>query len=34
MSYRGWLLAAGFLVSGGPLGAQEEFPIGAFDNLD
>ena len=31
MSYRGWLLAAALLVSGGPLGAQGEFfPIGAW----
>ena len=30
MSYRGWLLAAVLLVSGGPLGAQGEFPIGAW----
>ena len=30
MSYRGGLLAAALLVSGGPLGAQGEFPIGAW----
>ena len=30
MSYRGWLLAAGLLVSGGPLGADKEVPIGAW----
>ena len=30
MSYRGWLLAAGLLASGGPLGADKEFPIGAW----
>ena len=30
MSYRGWLLAAVLLVSGGPLGAEGEFPIGAW----
>ena len=30
MSCRGWLLAAVFLVAGGPLGAQGEFPIGAW----
>ena len=29
MSYRGWLLAV-LLVSGGPLGAEGEFPIGAW----
>ena len=30
MSYRGWLLVAALLVSGGPLGAEGEFPIGAW----
>ena len=30
MSYRGWWLAAVLLVSGGPLGAEGEFPIGAW----
>ena len=30
MSHRGWLLAAVLLVSGGPLGAEGEFPIGAW----